>query len=101
MDKERLEALYKEGVRALNEGDIPTGFACFREAAKRGHLNAQFNLALLYMNGQGVEQDDEEAERWFLQAAAQGDADALRLLGVMYGDDKGGGVGPDYAEAAA
>ena len=58
---------------------------------------AQFNLGLMYHNGQGVPQDYREAVRWYRMAADQGDADAQFNLGVMY--DNGRGVPQDYAEA--
>jgi hypothetical protein len=45
---------------------------------------AQFNLGIMYMNGQGVAQDDTEAVRWFRKAADQSDGLAELNLGVMY-----------------
>ena len=37
---------------------------------------AQYNLAVLYANGQGVPQDYVEARKWYRKAAEQGDAAA-------------------------
>jgi len=37
---------------------------------------AQFNLGLMYDFGEGVPEDDEEAVRWYREAAEQGNAAA-------------------------
>ena len=55
------------------------------------------NLGWMYANGEGVEQDKEEAVKWYRKAAEQGNADAQNTLGVMY--DKGEGVEQDKEEA--
>ena len=57
----------------------------------------QFNLGILYNNGQGVPQDYVEARKWFLKAAEQRHALAQFNLGVLY--DFGQGGLQDYAEA--
>ena len=60
-------------------------------------MNAQYNLGIMYYNGQGVPQDYAEAVKWYRLAADQGDAYAQYNLGVMY--DNGEGVPQDYKEA--
>ncbi|MEW6303972.1 MAG: tetratricopeptide repeat protein, partial [Verrucomicrobiota bacterium] len=47
--------------------------------------------------GSGVPKNHEEAAKWFLKAAQQGDADAQCQLGKMYA--KGKGVKLDQVEA--
>ena len=69
-----------------------------RKAAEQGDAEAQFNLGIMYHNGQGVPQDHAEAARWYRKAAEQGDADAQFNLGLMY--HNGQGVPQDHAEAA-
>ena len=44
--------------------------------AKRGDINAQFNLAVRYLCGEGCEVNSSKARDWFEKAANQGDADA-------------------------
>ena len=68
-----------------------------RRAADEGVAAAQFDLGVMYANGDGVPQDEEEAAKWFRLAAEQGDADAQFALGVMYGS--GRGVRQDDSEA--
>lgn len=52
--------------------------------AEQGDADAQFNLGLMYYNGQGVLQDYEEAVKWCILAAEQGYAKAQLSLGKMY-----------------
>ena len=49
------------------------------------------------MNGEGVPKDATKAVEWYQKAAAQGNADALYMLGWMY--DNGEGVPNDAAKA--
>lgn len=69
----------------------------YKLAADQGHAEAQFNLALMYTNGQGVEQNDQEAFRLFRLAAEQGQREAASNLGALYVN--GVGVSKDYVEA--
>jgi hypothetical protein len=70
-----------------------------KKEAKAGGFAAEFELGLLYANGQGVPQDYAQAASWFRKAAEQGNADAQNNLGVLY--DKGQGVPQDYTQAAS
>jgi TPR repeat protein len=65
--------------------------------ATQGRAMAQFNLGVMYAEGQGVPQDYAEALKWYRMAAAQGLADAQFNLGAMYAE--GQGVPQDDAEA--
>ena len=78
-----------EAQAAPNPKDYTTAFSLWRPLADKGDANAQYNLGLMYDNGQGVAQDFKEAVRLYRLAAAQGDADAQYSLGVMYDTGKG------------
>jgi TPR repeat protein len=69
----------------------------YRRAADQGLAAAQFNLGLMYDNGQGTTQDYAEAARWYRKAADQGLAAAQFNLGVMYA--KGRGVTQDCVQS--
>ena len=43
----------------------------------------------MYLQGQGVRQNYQEAEGWFRKAADQGDPHGQHLLGMMYRDGLG------------
>ena len=40
-----------------------------RQRAEQGDTEAQYDLGLMYANGEGVARDDEQAVRWFRSAA--------------------------------
>ncbi|WP_295623833.1 tetratricopeptide repeat protein [uncultured Nitrosomonas sp.] len=69
----------------------------FYRAAEQGYADAQFNLGLMYANGEGVPQDMEQAVELFKKAAEQGHVDAQNNLGAMY--FTGEGVARDEKEA--
>ena len=81
----------------LNQAAWTNDVSGFRETlqlAERGNVQAQFNLGMMYENGQGVRQDDAEALRWYRKAAEQGYAKAQYNLGLMYAN--GHGVHQDF-----
>jgi hypothetical protein len=88
---------FREGQVAFVHGDYATAFRLWRPLAEQGAPDAQFELGLLYLNGQGVAQDDAAAMMWFRKAADQGLATAQIRLGVMY--ESGQGVPKDYGQA--
>ncbi len=85
-------------VGAANQrGDYATVVRELRPLAEQGDAKAQYNLGLMYDNGQGVSQDYAKALQWYRKAADQGYADAQFNLGFMY--DNGQGVPQDYVKA--
>ena len=81
----------------LNQAVWADDVSDFREnlqAAAQGNAAAQFNLGVMYENGQGVRQDYVQAVQWYRKAAEQGDAQAQYNLGVMY--DNGQVVRQNY-----
>ena len=59
MDDDRVQWL-KQAVR------------WYKEAAKRGDADAQYNIGRLYYDGKGVRKDDKKACKWFLASAEHG-----------------------------
>ena len=64
----------------------------YRKAAEQGYADAQYNLGILYANGQGVTQDYAEAARWYRKAADQGDAIAQINLDDLARKAQGAGA---------
>lgn len=87
----------RSGIAAYKAGDYETALREFSEDAKKGNANAQFNIAVLYLTGRGVERDLSKAIEWHLKAAAQGLPAAEHGLGVIY--YQGLGVKQDYEQA--
>lgn len=65
--------------------------------AGEGHAAAQYELGDMFFSGQGVNEDNKEAIKWYRKAAGQGHADAQYQLGEIY--YYGQGVDEDYCEA--
>lgn len=62
----------------------------FRNAAKKGLAEAQYNLAIMYATGTaGVKYNPATAAKWHRKAAEQGLAEAQYNLGTMYGTGRG------------
>ncbi len=64
---------FKDGVEAYKKGDYAAALPIFERIAELGHHNAQFNVGIMYLNGQGVEKDETKAYAWFSLAAESGD----------------------------
>ena len=88
---------FDEAVRAYKSGDFGTALHEYQILAEQGAVDAQYNLGLMYANGEGVPQDYAEAVKWYRLAAEQGLADAQYSLGLAYG--YGRGLPQDCAEA--
>ena len=57
--------------------------AWFHKEADQGYAEAQFALALMYSDGQGVPKDLAEAAAWLRKSADQGFASAEFNMGVL------------------
>ena len=82
---------------AYQRADYAEAARWLRVAAEQGDATAQFNLAVLYDTGEGLQQNYAEAVRWYRLAADQNYAEAQSNLGAMY--FTGEGVTQNYAEA--
>lgn len=92
-----LAASVDEGVAAVEQGDYAKAVAIFRPLAEAGDAEAQYNLAILYRSGHGVEKDLDQSRLWLLQAAKQGIAAAQYRLGYMYDTGEGAEQSDNYA----
>jgi TPR repeat protein len=88
---------FEDGVAAYQRGDFATALQLFRPLAEQGIASAQFNLGLMYAQGQGVAQDFHEALKWYRLGAEQGNGSAQSSLGLMYA--QGRGVPQDFVHA--
>jgi uncharacterized protein len=87
----------KGGEDAYRRGDYAMALREWRPLADQGNTVAEYNLGLLYANGQGVSKDDAQARQWYEKAAAKGHADAQVNLGILF--VYGRGVPQDYKMA--
>ena len=89
--------LFVSGCASTQKQDDTATVKEMREAAEQGDAVAQYNLGVMYANGQGVAEDDVEAVKWFRKSAEQGYADAQYNLGFAYAN--GFGVVQNYVAA--
>jgi TPR repeat protein len=87
---EQGTALEEMEVDKFKRKNIPQELKFLTNDAESGIAEAQFNLGMLYTQGQGVPQDDQRAVKWYRLAAEQGNSKAQYTLGMMY--SKGQGV---------
>jgi TPR repeat protein len=80
---------FDEAVAAYTRGDYATAVQELLPMAQQGNARAQYNLGVMYANGQGISQDSAQAAQWYRQAAEQGYATAQYNLGVMYASGLG------------
>lgn len=90
---------FEKGIVAYQADDLPLAYKEFRESAEKGHMESQFNLAVMFEQGIGVGKDEAQALEWYSKSAAQGNAGAQFNLGVLY--ENGRGTAVDFAKANA
>lgn len=93
------EAVSKKPSGQVLDNDPELAAGWFYRSAEQGYADAQFNLGLMYANGEGVEQNMDEAVTLFKKAAEQGHVDAQNNLGALY--FTGEGVTRDEEKAIA
>jgi TPR repeat protein len=92
-----MTADFDAGLKAYQAHDYATALKEWQPLAKQGNRSVQFNLGLMYMDGQGVPQDFAEAAEWFRKSARQGFVKAQYNLGELLATGKG--IKKDYVEA--
>lgn len=93
----KTNANFNAGLKAVDANNMPLAFKEFLTAAKAGHSDSQFNVALMYEQGLGVVKNEKEAVLWYEKSAMQGNSAAQFNLGVLY--ENGRGCAIDYAKA--
>ncbi|MCQ2256573.1 MAG: sel1 repeat family protein [Bacteroidaceae bacterium] len=94
-----VEAQKDLGLLKIQEGNYPEAMSWLRKAAEKGNADAQFNLAVMYRDGEGCHVDYSQALIWFEKAAnnIHPRADAYGAIGQMY--QNGFGVARDLSKA--
>ena len=67
-----LMRFYGQGV----DRDTKEAVSYFRQAANKGHIDAQSTLGMLLSDGSQVSKDDTAAAAWFMSAAKRGHTDS-------------------------
>lgn len=74
---------YVLGVEAFQKGDYRRAFDAWSLGSYEGNAEAQYNLGVLYLEGQGIKTNVDQARAWFLKAANQNHVEAQYNLGHM------------------
>lgn len=87
--------------KVSNAADLPRSrnFPKLKALAESGDVAVQFLLGVSYDRGEGVDQNYQEAVRWWRKAAERGHGEAQLNLSWMY--EAGHGTEQDYAQAVA
>lgn len=67
--------------------------------AEGGHPQSQFELAKCYLDGDGIEQSEEDAAIWFEKAAMQNHVDAMVAYANLLSNEWNVYIAPDYVKA--
>ncbi|MCM1502841.1 MAG: sel1 repeat family protein [Bacteroidales bacterium] len=98
-EKKDGASYYDLGRMYSREVSEEKAFECYMKAAEMGYTAAYYNVAVAYLNGEGVERDLDKAFEWFRKAADSGDTYAKLKLAECY--KRGAGCQRDYAAAMA
>lgn len=74
----------RRGTKAYLLKDYPKAVANYQEAVAEGDANAQYHLAVMYAEGQGVKKNLKKAAELLELATAQDHRDARLMLGLFY-----------------
>ena len=83
-------AQFNTALNYLTGQNLPAAVVWFRKAAENGFSVAQYNLAVAYDLGVGVDQDMKKAVYWYREAALQNDTDAQAMLAACLHNGEGG-----------
>ncbi|MBB5400385.1 MULTISPECIES: tetratricopeptide repeat protein [Paraburkholderia] len=76
----------QSAVADYNAGNLAAALTEFREAAERGSRLAQFNYAMMLLNGEGTPVNVDEGKKWLRKAADANMSHAQYVYGKMYDD---------------
>ena len=82
-------ATMKDVQQAFKDKDYKQAFELIQPYAEAGNVVAQYNLAMMFAEGDGTNTDDEKAVYWYIKAARNGHMKAQNNLGLRYHDGKG------------
>jgi TPR repeat protein len=73
-------------VADYNAGNFGGALKEFHDAAEHGNRLAQFNYAMMLLNGEGTQANVAEGRKWLLKAAQANMSHAQYVYGKMYDD---------------
>ena len=86
----KADFYYRSAIELLGTANLEEVFELYARSAELGNAIAQYNLAMMYSNGESVYVDYQQAAYWFYKSAEQAFPPAQYRLGEMYYFEKGG-----------
>ena len=96
LELDQVENQTQEAEAALQRGEVEAAAEAMTQALSQV-LDAMVQLGRAYEDGDVLDQDYEQAVRWYRKAAEAGNVRAMNKLGFLY---EGWGVDQDYEQAA-
>lgn len=84
----KVDAQY-DAELAYKEGRYSHALKLYRQLAEQGNMEAQNDLAFMYLRGHGVPKDATEGANLILMAAERGHKQSQNDLGMLYFYDEG------------
>ena len=80
-------AQFNAGVTSLEDSRFDDAKAWFVISSIQNVSDAQFNLALMYLEGTGIDADPRRGVGWMIDSALGGDGGSCSYLGYLYRED--------------
>ena len=74
---------FQDGVDAYKRKDYKEAYKLWLPLAEQGDTLAQYNLGVMYTNGEGVPQDYVSAHMWLNLSGSNGDEDAVKGRNIV------------------
>lgn len=87
---EPVDRYYNRAIALGESASLETLFDLYARSAELGNPVAQYNVAMMYCNGEAVNVDYQQAAYWFRQSAERDFAPARFRLGEMHYFGRGG-----------
>jgi TPR repeat protein len=74
----------QDAQAAIQAGDKIRALGIYTMLAQEGNAKAEYNLGQMYISGDGVPQDVDEAQNWYRRSAEHGYSEAQYTLGALH-----------------
>jgi TPR repeat protein len=74
---------FQDGMDAYDRKDYKEAVKWYRLSAEQGDTSAQYNLGVMYSNGQGVPQDYTLAHMWFNLSGSSGHKGSVKNRNII------------------
>lgn len=75
---------YDRGIQLLDAGQYKDALKAFGRSAKKGNLDAEYQIGIMFLEGQGINPNPEDAAYWFRKAAQNGHAASQFEIGYCF-----------------